>query len=224
MVSTVVVAGGKGTRMGAEKNKLLLSLSGKEIIARTIDVFNSCSAVDEIIVVAARCDMDTISDIINRDKFHKVTHIAEGGATRQGSVYNGLQCVSGDICLIHDGARCFITANEIENVIKDTIRYGAAACGVTVKDTLKSVDENGNIIGTIDREKTVQIQTPQAFRTQEIKDLHHRAVNDNIEVTDDCGLFEHYGKTVHLTLGSYDNIKITSPEDMAIGESLLNKR
>ena len=224
MVSAVIVAGGKGTRMGAEKNKLLLSLSGKEIISRTIDVFNSCGAVDEIIVVTAKCDMDAVSNIINRDKFRKVTHITEGGATRQSSVYNGLQCVSGEICLIHDGARCFITATEIENVINDAIRYGAAACGVTVKDTLKSVDENGNITDYSDTTDDKLIQTPQAFHTQEITDLHRRAVNDHIAVTDDCGLFEHYGKAVHLTLGSYDNIKITSPEDMAIGESILNKR
>ena len=224
MVSAVIVAGGKGTRMGAKKNKILLPLSGKEIISRTIDVFNSCSAVDEIIVVTAECDMDTVSDIVKRDKFNKVTHITEGGNTRQSSVYNGLQCVSGEICLIHDGARCLITTTEIENVINDTIRYGAAACGVTIKDTIKSIDENGNIVCTIDREQTVQIQTPQSFYTTEIVDLHRRAVSDNITVTDDCGLFEHYGKTVHLTLGSYDNIKITTPEDMAIGESILNKR
>ncbi len=224
MVSVVIVAGGKGTRMGADINKVLLSVAGKEIISRTIEVFEACRLVDEIIIVTAVCDIEAVEKIVHRDGYTKVSHITEGGRLRQNSVYNGLRLASGDIVLIHDGARCLVTAEEIERVISDTEQFGSAAVGVRVKDTLKAIDENGNIISTIDRDRAVHIQTPQGFKTSEIKTLHERAVSDNITVTDDCSIFEYYNKTVHLTEGSYDNIKLTTPEDMAVAEEILKGR
>lgn len=106
----------------------------------------------------------------------------------------------------------------------DCIRYNASALGVTVKDTLKTVDENGSICGTIDREHTVRIQTPQVFYTAEIRELHERIKAEGVAVTDDCSVFEHYGKTVHVTVGRYENIKITTPEDMAAARDILRQR
>lgn len=224
MVSAIIVAGGKGTRMGAGKNKVFLPLLGKEIISRTIAVFESSSLVDEIIIVTASDDIPKMREIIWRDGYKKVARIAEGGAERSDSVYNGLMLATGDISLIHDGARCLVTKEEIEAVIVDTIYFESAALGVKVKDTLKTIDKNGNIVSTVDREKTVHIQTPQGFNTAQIRDLHECAKKENIAVTDDCSIFEHYGKTVHLTEGSYDNIKITTPEDIAVAESILKRK
>ena len=224
MVSAVIVAGGKGTRMGADKNKVLLPLMGKEIISRTVSAFENCKLIDEIIIVTASCDMDTVESIVHRDGYYKVSHIIEGGTLRQNSVYNGLKLAKGDIVLIHDGARCLVTDKEICDVIADTKIFGAAAVGVKVKDTLKAIDDNGNIISTIDRDKTVHIHTPQGFKTREILNLHERAALDNITVTDDCSVFEYYGKTIHLTMGNYNNIKITTPEDIIIGENILKGR
>lgn len=224
MVSVVIVAGGKGTRMGADKNKVLLSVLDKEIIAWTIEAFDNSNSIDEIIVVTGESDIETVRDIVHRNKFTKVTHITSGGDTRRESAYNGLRLVSGDYVLIHDGARCLISSDEIKRVTNDTISYGAAALGVKVKDTLKTIDDDGNIIATVDREKTVHIHTPQGFISEEILKFHEKAKSDNIEATDDCLIFEHYGKMVHLTWGSYDNIKITTPADMVIAENILKGR
>lgn len=224
MVSAIIVAGGKGTRMSAGFNKVFLQLGNTEIITRTISVFEDFDGVDEIIIVTAKEDLDRMRELVQKNGFTKISHITEGGQTRRDSVFNGLLKASGDISLIHDGARCFVTCEEINAVITDTAEYGAAAVGVTVKDTLKEIDKNSNIVCTVDREKTVYIRTPQAFRTDEILALHKRAKADALNVTDDCSIFEHYGKVVHFTNGSYDNIKITTPEDIALGEEILKRR
>lgn len=224
MVSAIIVAGGKGTRMGAGKNKVFLPLLGKEIISRTIAVFESSSRVDEIIIVTSEEDIPKMREIVWRDGYQKVSRVTEGGKERSDSVYNGLCLARGDIALIHDGARCLVSKDEIEAVIVDTVYFGSAASGVKVKDTLKTIDENGNIIATVDREKTVHIQTPQGFMATEIRRLHESARDENLSVTDDCSIFEHYGKSVHLSEGSYDNIKITTPEDIAVAEAILKRK
>lgn len=224
MISAVIVAGGKGKRMGASINKVYLKLLGKEILAHTIAAFNNCNIIDEIIVVTGTDDIELCESIVRRDGLSKVTNIIEGGTERQNSVYNGIAAASGDIVAIHDGARCLITDDEIKSVVSDAITYGAAALGVTVKDTLKNIDETGAITGTVNRDRTVQIQTPQVFKRDEITELHKRIERDNITVTDDCSVFEHYGRTVHVTIGSYDNIKLTTPEDIVIGEHILKKK
>lgn len=222
--SAVIVAGGKGKRMGAGINKVFLQMCGKEILARTIAVFDNCEKIDEIVVVAALNDIEKVREIIKRDNIKKVSSVTKGGAERQHSVYNGLCSATGDIAVIHDGARCLVSENDIERVITDCEKYGAAALGVTVKDTLKSIDENGNIMYTVDREHTVQIQTPQVFPKEKIKKLHERAKKDNIAVTDDCSVFEKYGLNVHVTIGSYQNIKITTPDDIAVGERIIQSK
>ena len=223
-VSAVIVAGGRGKRMGAAVNKVFLPLCGREILARALTAFELCDKIDEIVVVTGADDVAAVGDIIERDGIKKAAAVVEGGRERQNSVYNGLCAVTGDVAVIHDGARCLITPEEISAVIADYEIYGAAALGVPVKDTLKTVDENGSITGTIDRDRTVCIHTPQVFDAAEIKALHERAASDGIAVTDDCSVFEHYGRTVHVTMGSYDNIKLTTPEDISVGEQILKRR
>ncbi len=221
-ISALIVAGGKGKRMGAGINKALLPLYGKTIITRTTEVFENNAYVDEIIIVTGAEDIEAVKAAV-RD-CGKVAAVVAGGEERQQSVFNGLSEASGDVVLIHDGARALITDTEIKNVIDGCVKYGAAAAGVPCKDTLKSADADGFIEGTIDRSGTYMIQTPQAFRTEQIRILHKRAASDGLAVTDDCAIAEHYGVKVKITEGSYDNIKLTTPIDLAVGEMILKKR
>lgn len=223
-VTAVIAAGGKGTRMGADKNKVFLSLLGKEVLYHTISAFENNRKTDEIVIVTAGCDMEKCCELVKENGFKKVTCIAEGGASRQESVLSGLKQVSGGMVLIHDGARALITDAEIDAVIADCEKYGAAALGVPCKDTLKAVTSDGFIQGTIDRDTAYLIQTPQAFYLDRILDLHKRALAGGFSATDDCMIAEHYGQRVKISAGSYDNIKLTTPEDMIIGEEILRRR
>lgn len=224
MVTAVIVAGGKGTRMGADKNKVFLTIGGREVIHYTISAFEWNKNIDEIIVVTGKNDISQCEKLVTDSGFKKVTAIIEGGETRQYSVLNGLRRAAGDIVLIHDGARCLVTDKETDAAIEGCMRYGAAACGVVCKDTLKSADEKGFIKATVDRDSTYQIQTPQAFKREEILSLHEKAQKEGISVTDDCMIAERYGARVKISGGSYENIKLTTPEDMLLAEDILRKR
>ena len=222
-ITAIIVAGGKGTRMGADKNKLLLKIKNREILYFTLSAFERNKNIDDIVLVSGADDIEECKRIINEGGFRKVKHITVGGASRQQSVMNGLKCAQGDIALIHDGARALVTDAEIDASIEDCIKYGAAAVGVKCKDTLKS-SRDGFISGTIDRELTYLIQTPQVFRLEEILALHRRAETDGFAATDDCMIAEHYGVRVRISEGSYDNIKVTTPEDLIIAEKILERR
>lgn len=220
-ITAVIAAGGKGKRMGADKNKVFLPLCGREIISRTVEAFEINDRIDEIIVVIGKEDMKEARRLLSG--FKKVSKIVEGGSERQQSVFNGIKEASGDIIAIHDGARALIGQSEINAVLDDGIKYGAAALGVPCKDTLKSADEDGFITGTVDRSKTYQIQTPQVFAADTIKTAHARAERDGLCLTDDCAVVEQYGVSIKITKGSYDNIKLTTPEDLAVGERILGR-
>lgn len=222
-ITAVIVAGGKGKRMGADKNKVFLKIMDKEVLFYTISAFENNGNIDNIIVVTGKNDIEECARLVRIYKFNKVNKITEGGATRQQSVMNGLLEADGDIALIHDGARALVTDDEINNSISDCIKYGAAAVGVKCKDTLKEVS-NGFIFGTVDRENTYLIQTPQTFYRERILDMHKRALEERFEATDDCMIAEHYGAKIKISGGSYDNIKLTTPEDMIIGENILKRR
>ncbi len=224
MISVLIAAGGKGTRMGAAENKVFLMLNNKEIIAHTMQCFQNHPQIDEIIVVSGKDEHQKIADIADKYKISKFRASTTGGETRQISVYNGLSFVSGDIVLIHDAARALITQDEITRVINDVTEHGAAAVGVKCKDTLKVTDESGFIISTPDREMMYQIQTPQAFKTKDIINAHKAAREQNFSATDDCMVASLIGIKVKITHGSYENIKITTPEDIIIAKEILQKR
>lgn len=221
-VSVVIAAGGKGTRMGTEENKMFMKLCGREILFRTAEVFSSCPEVDEIVVSAPKSEHTRVSNMLR--SLPKICAITTGGATRQESVYNGIGFTHGEIILIHDGARALIRPEEIAAAVDAAQKYGAAAVGVPCKDTLKSADGDGFITGTVDRDKTFLIQTPQAFRRSVIVSAHEKARAESLTVTDDCGLVEHYGGRIKIVTGKYDNIKITTPDDIEIAEKILKKR
>lgn len=223
-VTAIILAGGKGTRMKAGKNKVFLQIGSREVLHYTISAFEWNRNIDDIIVVTAADDMEECRSLVKNSNFKKVRCITGGGNTRRQSVFNGLKTADGDIVLIHDGARALVTDREIDNAIEDCMRFGAAAVGVRCKDTLKSADMSGFISGTVDRESTYLIQTPQAFKTDEIMFLHERADNEGFEATDDCMIAEHYGVRVKISEGSYENIKLTTPEDMIMAENILRNR
>lgn len=216
MNSAIIVAGGKGRRMGADKNKVFLDLAGEPVLVRTVKAFQANKKIDEIIVITGKDDIDEAKNILSC--FDKISAIGEGGETRQQSVYNGIKLSKGDMLLIHDGARALISQKEIDDVIEECSKYNAAALGVMCKDTLKSVNCDGFITATVDRSSTYHIHTPQAFSRSIILSAHEKAIRDGFEATDDCALVEHYGGKIKLTEGSYNNIKLTTPIDMIIGK------
>ena len=220
-VTAVIAAGGKGTRMGAGFNKVFMELAGEPVILHTMRAFEQNAKIAEIVAVTGAQDIAKLRDIAEKGGITKLKAVVEGGATRRESVYNGIKASSGEIIAIHDGARALIGQREIDAVIEDAVNYGAAAVGVSCKDTLKSADEDGFIAGTVDRSVTYQIQTPQVFKREIIVKAHERAVEDGFEPTDDCALIERYGGKIKVTEGSYDNIKLTTPIDMLIGEQIL---
>lgn len=224
IVSAVIVSAGNSTRMGGV-NKQFLELDGAPVIVNTIKMFQRCQMIDEIIVVTRESDIDEMANLVEKYDFSKVFNIVAGGETRQLSVYEGVTATSNiaDLVVIHDGARPLVTLKVIEETIKTASEYGAAATGVKVKDTVKIVDDNNNIIDTPDRAYMRFIQTPQVFD----KKLYLDAVNtvENSEnFTDDCMLIEAFGKTVKYVDGDYENIKITTPEDIELAENYLNRR
>lgn len=223
-VSCIVAAGGSGTRMGAGKNKLFLEIDGVAIIAHTLSALQKSKTVSEIIVSAREEDIITISEYGRIFGISKLKTIVKGGKTRAESVLSASKEVSCecDLVMIHDGARPFVTESIIDETVKKAEEHGAAACGVKPKCTLKSI-ENGFITDTVDREKTVEIQTPQVFA----KELFLRMYSLDSEIlktaTDDCSLAEICGSEIFVTEGSYKNIKITTPEDMEIAEIFLRR-
>lgn len=226
MVTAIVVAGGRGKRMGKSISKQYIKIKGKEIIALTLEVFNNSRIVDEIILVVPCEDVDyCTTEIVKKYNLEKVKRIIDGGAERQESVYKGLlNCNSKtDIVIIHDGVRPFISDKIIADGVQYATRYGACTTAVPVKDTLKVVDEDGFSVSTPDRNKIRMIQTPQTFKYNLILDAHKRAILEGIIATDDTMLVESLGNKVKIIDGNYFNIKITTVEDLIYAESILDR-
>lgn len=221
----LIVAGGKGKRMGKDINKLFLTLKGKPILAYTLDIFQKCDLIDRIILVAAEDEIPYCkNEVILKYGIKKVKKVVAGGKERQESVQNGLCHIDEDeIVLIHDGARPFLNTQIIEQGIKYTKMFGACACGVEPKDTIKIKSVDGFSKSTPDRSSLFCVQTPQCFKAEIIKKAHEKVSKDKIAVTDDTMAAEYAGYKVYLFEGSYENIKLTTPEDLLIGEKILEK-
>lgn len=219
--AAIIVAGGVGSRMNSDIPKQFVEVLGKPIIAYTINALSLCKDIDEIIIATLPDYLVFCKDIVDTFGFKKVTKIIRGGDTRQESVYNGLKEIGDniDIVAIHDGARPMIDADTITKCINAAYEHGAAAAGVKMKDTVKVVDAAEFIEYTADREKLWQVQTPQVFKKDIICSLHANAADSN--ATDDCILAEKAGYKVKLIEGRYENIKITTPQDIYIMKGLL---
>lgn len=226
-VAAIIVAGGSGKRMGMNIKKQFIELDGKATLAHTIEVFNKCKIIDEIIVVVGKADKEKVrTEIVSRYDYSKVTQIVEGGKERQDSVYNGLMSVSDEVqyVMIHDGARPFISEEILEKAFIMTKERHATVVAVPVKDTIKVVNEALEVEGTPNRSTLWSIQTPQSFKKELLMEAYVYAKEEGLTVTDDSMLVEAYGKKVYIVEGDYNNIKITTPEDLVLGQAILRSK
>lgn len=221
--SAIIVAAGKGTRMNASKNKQFLNIIDRPVLAYTLQAFEDCEMINEMIIVTREQDIILCKEIVDISELTKVAKIVVGGKERQDSVYKGLQEINSQAALVavHDGARPLILPEHIEASVEAAMQHNAAAIGVKVKDTIKLVDDRRNIVNTLDRRFLWAVQTPQTFRTHIIMKAYQEAIEKGISATDDCMLVERTGVQVKMVEGSYDNIKITTPEDIYMAEAII---
>lgn len=224
--SVIIVAAGSGKRMQSKIAKQFLELKGKPILAYTVEAFAKCPCIDQIVIVTGRSDIDFVQrNIAVPFGSGKVTHVVQGGSERQYSVQNGLDCIDShtDIVLVHDGVRPFIEEKYIQRLIDTAAQYGSCVLGVPVKDTIKVCDSSNIITDTPERKTLWAAQTPQCFKTSIIKNAYKKAFDDGFLGTDDSMLAERTGVKTVMVEGSYDNIKFTTPEDIFVGERILER-
>ncbi len=220
----VILAAGKGLRMGGLVPKQYLELAGRPILAHTLEAFDSAPSVDTIVIVST--DEEVIKeDILKCWPIRKFVSFVEGGTERQDSVWKALNAIGNcDIIVIHDGVRPLIQVPVIEESIAVARQFGAAVAGMPSKDTIKVVDDQGFSIKTPDRSRLWAIQTPQTFQFSLLKEGHIKAKKDGYIGTDDSSLLERMDLPVKLIKGGYDNIKITTPDDLIIASEILKAR
>lgn len=224
MNTAIIVAAGSGTRFGAEKPKQFIEILGQPLVIYTLQKFESCPAIDEIILVLPAEELESFGQIVPKYNLTKLKQIVSGGKTRAESVWNGLDAVdekSANIIAVHDGARPLVSIEAITNTIEKAEETGAACLVAAVTDTIKEVS-GGKIVQTIDRTKLRRALTPQCFRYEILK----RAFTENEVgeiVTDECFLVEKLGVEVSIVEGNAQNIKITTPADFAIVENFLKQ-
>lgn len=208
--SVIVLCAGKGSRSGLSYNKMLYRFNDKTVYEMTMANFISDERCKQIVVVTKEDELKQIKDLVTDQR---ITYVF-GGQERQDSVYNGLQAVSQDIVLIHDGARPYLKKENIDSLLTCLESNDACLLTVPVKDTIK-LCQDGKVVETLPRPKLMQAQTPQAFKTKLIKNCYQKAKDQSYQATDDASLVERFGnQSVIAVLGSYENIKITTPEDL----------
>ncbi len=224
-VTAIVLAAGKGSRMNSDIPKQYLTILGKPVLFYSLQAFEK-SDVDEIVLVTGSGEQAYCKkEIVEKYHINKVVHIVEGGTERYHSVRNGLLAAEkSDYVLIHDGARPLISSLVINEAIRRVKETGACVVGMPVKDTIQIVDVNGMICSTPDRRLTWMAQTPQCFQYNLALSSYNKAVESgDTTITDDAMVVQRYGNTkVTMLEGGYENIKITTPEDIAIAEHFLN--
>lgn len=220
----MVLAAGQGKRMGAGKNKLFLELNGSPIILHTLHIFLNDSKCSKIILVTHSKEEAAFQKLLSHVAGREKIVFVHGGAERQNSVYNGLKKADNEkIVLVHDGARPFVDQIVIQQLVELANQKGAAVVAVPVKDTIKRVAKQ-QVVETIERSSLWQVQTPQAFRVSILRDAHEQAALDQYLGTDDASLVERMMHPVHIIEGSYDNIKLTTSEDLYFAQAIIKKR
>ena len=220
----LIPAAGSGARMGGNVAKPFLQVGGREILAHTLDVFERCAVIDEVWVIVAAADLSVCRrEIVERYGFGKVGGVVAGGASRQESVWRGLQRVDAavDLVVVHDGVRPFVTDAVLRETLNCAAQHGAAVAAVPLRDTLKRVSEERTVEATIPRAKLWRTQTPQAFQRHLLMAAYQQAWECGLRATDDASLLESMGYPVKVVPGLESNIKITTPEDLILSESLL---
>lgn len=225
ITKAIIAAGGLGTRLKTIEPKPLVMLSGKPLLAYSIEVFEKSPLIDGVILVIHEYHVLDVEKLVMRYHFRKVERIVAGGPTRCASVYNGLQEAGDttDIVVIHDGARPLIQPQTLQKAVEQCASHGAAVVGVRVKSTIKKVDPAGMFAReTLNRDELWEIQTPQVFKREIL--LRAYAQKGPAEPTDDASLVERLGVPVKVVEGDYENIKITTHEDLITAAALLNAR
>lgn len=227
-ITAIVLAAGSGSRMKSKTKKQFMEIKGKPVIWYSLFEFEK-SRVDEIILVTGKEDIDYCKkEIVEKYNLKKIKNVVAGGSERYESVYNGLKEVTGNIVLIHDGARPLINNEIIERSIEGTIKSDACVVGVPVKDTIKRANKEGYIIDTPNRSELWITQTPQSFKTDLVK-MAYKKMKEELEkgsttlnITDDAMVVEEFTtKQVRFVQGDYKNIKVTTPEDIDIAELFI---
>ena len=222
-VAAVIVAAGSSQRMRGI-NKTWATLSGKPLLAHSVNVFDRCGLIDDIVLVLARDALAEGARLCEREGWRKIRALVPGGLRRRDSVLAGLEALAPapDYVLIHDGARPFVTAALIEQGLAAAHRHGAATAAVPVKDTIKRAGPDGLVVETLDRASLWAVQTPQVFAYDLLLGAH-RSIDPAWDATDDAALIERAGHPVALFMGAYENSKITTPDDLLIAEALLKR-
>jgi len=225
-VYLLIPAAGMGRRMGSERNKLLLTLLGKPILAWTLLAAEAADKISWIGIIGQPTDQSDIKAILAELALSLPVQLILGGETRQESVYNGLQALpdGAERVLIHDGARCLATPQLLNRCAEALLDCSGFIAAVPVKDTIKVVDEVGVIQETPDRRQLWAAQTPQGFEVKLLKQCHDKGRDLGWEVTDDAALFERCGLPVRIVEGEETNLKVTTPVDLAIAEFILRQR
>ncbi|MBI5884566.1 2-C-methyl-D-erythritol 4-phosphate cytidylyltransferase [archaeon] len=229
-IHALITAGGKGVRFNAGRNKAFAELLGKEMLYYSLKELEEMALIESIVLVVGQEDVAEAGKLCQKYSFKKVRKIVEGGKERQDSVWNGLKALrelkaaEEDLVLIHDGARPLITKEAVEAVIDKAKEFNAAVCGVPVKDTIKIIGKEDFILETPDRKTLWQTQTPQGMKFGLALQAFEKAFNEGFYGTDDVQLVERLGIKVKMVLGSYDNIKITTPDDLKVAEKILEHK
>ncbi|MEE4365399.1 MAG: 2-C-methyl-D-erythritol 4-phosphate cytidylyltransferase [Desulfotignum sp.] len=227
----IIVAAGKGCRMGGDTKKQYLVLDAVPVLTRTIMVFDRHDAMDDIVVVIPEQDQDYCrTHIVAPYAFTKKIHLVKGGGTRQASVVNGLSRAArlcdtapGSLVLIHDGVRPFVSLDLINRLMEIAAKKGGCIPALCVNDTLKLTDQNRQVQKTLDRNQIFRAQTPQVFRLDLIRRAYVFAEKTQFSGTDDASVMEHADFAVFTTPGSSDNIKLTTPDDLVLARCIMNQ-
>ncbi len=224
-IIAVVPSAGIGKRFGGKTCKTFVTLGGKPLFLWALDALSAAREVKEIIPVIKEDDMEYALDLFEKYSIPKIKRIAPGGAERQDSVYHGLNLIEDDRCivLVHDGVRPLLEPSVITVAAKQLTDCDGVVVGVPVKDTIKEAVE-GKVKKTLARERLWSVQTPQMFPYKTIREAYGRAMKESFYSTDDSALVEKYGGTIKVVMGSYTNIKVTTPEDLEIAELFLRMR
>ena len=223
-VAALIPAAGSGVRMGRRTAKPFLQIDGREILARTLDVFEGAAMIDDIWVIVGAANIVACREgIIGRYGFKKVCGVVTGGASRQESVWRGLRRLDAgiDLVVVHDGVRPFVTEALLQETLACAAQHGAAVSAIPLSDTLKRVSSRGEVEATVPRDNLWRTQTPQAFRRQLLDAAHRQARQQGLCATDDAGLLESLGHPVRVVPGLEANIKITTPDDLDLSKRLL---
>ncbi|WP_336885193.1 2-C-methyl-D-erythritol 4-phosphate cytidylyltransferase [Caldalkalibacillus salinus] len=228
-IGAIICAAGQGKRMGLGHNKQFVELDGIPLLVHTLKRLTQTTMIETFVVVVGHGEVDKVTSLLSQYKLPSGIHVITGGDERQDSVYEGVKHMASlaetpDIVLVHDGARPFIDELDLDRVVNEAQREGAAIFAVPVTDTIKETDQHQHVSQTLDRTKLWAVQTPQAFRYSLLKEGHESAKERHIYMTDDAALVERLDKRVVIVEGSRYNIKLTTPEDLTYAQVLLRMK